>query len=242
MFGNKTSTMSGVINKLAAREGLDKHSQEYRDYVAKARHDITQIEDSRKIYDRNYNYADHLGIVGPDGNIPSGYNFGGGDRKDLAMLDTEGGGLGTPYTRINNQSISRMGRYVNTNKGSGVANMVWENQNVGSTDNLEDNPYQRFYWANPELEGKAPSKGGVISKIKGLSYQDMNEADKDALNKTIAGNQEDQFYGSSLLQQFNEDYDLSYDFNNSDAPWVFKNESGESTGNIGFHGKDLKIK
>ena len=242
-LGNNKSTYSGVLNKLANKAGIDPNTKEYQEYISKARGDINKLENARKVYDRNYNYADHLGTVGPDGNIPSGFNFGEGDANDLAMLDSEGGGLGTAYTRINNQSISRMGRYVNANKGipGSVENLKWENQNVGSSDNLKDNPYQQHYWTNPEARSKAPSKGGITSTVKGVSYEDMSPADKDGLNKTIETNQKTQFYNSDLYRQIESDYgDLSYDYDNSDAPWTMKNEAGESTGNMAFHSKELK--
>ncbi len=261
-IGNKTSKMNDFIRDLAHKKGINPHGKEYANFASTVTKDFNQLLDARTAYDKNYNFQSHLGTVGGQtdasgnpitsgGDIPGTYTFGGvgtrgyDARTDLQALDVAQGGDGTPYTRINNNLISRQGRYVDANKGVGPENLVWERSGtVGDTDaSLADNPYQAFYWDNPELgkRGLVNPATGVMTTTKGRSYgksnvETLDESNKDALGRNIQHNQRQQFYNSNLASTFRDNYgdDIMYDYDNVDAPWKTKN-NGEISGNFSFY-------
>ena len=130
-YGNNVTVMSTLVDKLANKRGINKGTAGYQEFITKAEQDLTRIGNARKIYDKEYDYSDHYGNVSSGGGIPEGFTFGDGGDNDLAQLDIARGGLGTPYQRINDETIMRQGRYV-AGSGTGISggSGVWESADI----------------------------------------------------------------------------------------------------------------
>ena len=232
-YGNNITNLDKMTQRLAASRGINRQSDEYRKFRDQFQQDAGNMNLGRSMHDKSYNFSAEMGEIGPD-RVSEGFEWGTGSPTDLSRRDLELGGLGTPYTRISANQISRQGRYVPTVNAKGVVTgSTWETAGTVDKDDpsLKDNPYQAYYWTNPELGGKAivpgtTTRGKTFSgpdKTKSLDKEQRQEV-IDAQNKAMR----DEFYSSDFYGDFKEKYpELQYDYDAPD-PWTMQ-QGGEIT-------------